>query len=212
MITKKILLASLVIGQLFFASCKNETKTEVETTTVSEDTLSGSKPTQDPVNPETPIADDTYENDNDNGGEACFEKSDFSLPYDKTLDPAKAQYKILPCEVQGVEEFLCNSRGLRYIALPKFQDVDVVLVPMDCGDFNYRYFLLTIVHKRVVASQYVEGEWYEPGDEGYKELTKFSVDKNYKISVTTNSVENGKTTLKEKQVFQLQPDGKLKKS
>ncbi|RZJ70729.1 hypothetical protein [Flavobacterium sp.] len=211
MTTTKFLLVSLLIGQLFLSGCKNESPANPETVATSQDSIPQSKPTQDAVNPETPLADDTYENDNDNGGEACFEKSDFGLPYDQTLDPSKAKYKILPCEVQGVEDFLCNSRGLRYIALPKFQDVDVVLVPMDCGDFKYRYVLLTIVHKNVVANQYVEGEWYEPGDESYKELTKFSIDKNYKISVVTNSVENGKTALKEKLDFQLLASGKLQK-
>ncbi|RYZ87744.1 MAG: hypothetical protein EOP06_12185, partial [Proteobacteria bacterium] len=138
--TYQFLIASLLFGQLLLTGCKQQPTPEAEIPTIKvSDSSMVSQPTQDAANPESSVATDTYENDNDNGGEACFEKSDFGLPYNQTLDPKKVTYKTLPCEVQGVEEFLCNNRGLRYIALPKYKDVDVVLVPMDCGDFNYRY-------------------------------------------------------------------------
>ncbi|WP_345954544.1 hypothetical protein [Mucilaginibacter sp. PAMB04168] len=142
----------------------------------------------------------------------CFERSKYTLPYQGTINPEKANYKILPCEIAGVDDFLCENKGLRYISLPDFEKVNVVLVPMDCGDFSYRYYLLTINDKKVVANQYVEGEWFEPDDDRYKELTTFSIDKNYKISIVTNQIENGNAKLKEKLTYQLMSDGKLRKN
>jgi len=207
----KLLVATLLTGSLFLTGCKNQSNADAQVPAVTADSSAQVQASQDTITTETAVANDSYENDNDNGGEACFEKSAFTLPYNQPLDPDKITYKTLPCEVEGVEEFLCNNRGLRYVPLPKFKEVDVVLVPMDCGDFRYRYVLLTIVHKKVVSNQYVEGEWYEPGSEEYKELTRFAIDANYKITVTTNSQENGKTALKEKLAFQLQPNGKLQK-
>lgn len=161
----------------------------------------------DTIIPQEKFTDEDFE---DHVG-VCFEKSQYSLPYHRTMDPEKAAYKILPCEISGVDEFLCESKGLRYIALPDYKNVNVVLVPMDCGDFSYRYYLLTIVNKEVVANLYVEGEWYEPDNENYKELTSFSIDENYKIVVVTNSVRNEIKTLKEKLEFQLMANGKLRK-
>lgn len=214
--TNKYVLIALLTAQSFFISCKNNSQEEVSEgkVTAATEAVTASAPVDEAT--EEPVAaqqEERYTDDDEMGSNVgvCFEKSDFSLPYNKTINPASAKYKILPCEIEGVDEYLCESRGLRYISLPKYKDVDVVLVPMDCGDFSYRYFLLTIKNEKVTAAQYVEGDWYEPGDESYKEISKFSIDNNYRISVTTNSIENGKSKLKEKLDFQLMPDGKLKK-
>ena len=213
--TNKYVLIALIAAQSFFISCKNNSSEEVSESkvTASTEAVADTALAEETSEPIAVQQEERYTDDDEMGSNVgvCFEKSDYTLPYNKTINPATAKYKILPCEVEGVEEYLCESRGLRYISLPKYKDVDVVLVPMDCGDFSYRYFLLTVKDKKVVATQYVEGEWYEPGDESYKEISKFSIDNNYRISVTTNSIENGKSKLKEKLDFQLLPDGKLKK-
>ncbi|MEJ7559271.1 MAG: hypothetical protein WKF66_13255 [Pedobacter sp.] len=142
----------------------------------------------------------------------CFEKSTFELPYTRKSLPSKSDYRIVKCDVEGTEEFLCDRPMLRYIPLPDYKDVKIVLVPMDCGDFSHRLLLLTFVNKKLVANQYMEGEWFEPGAEQKKELTSFAIDKDYKITVTTISVNDGHTALKDKTNFQLLPDGKLKKT
>lgn len=213
--TNKYVLIVLIAAQSFFISCKNNSSEEVSESkvTAATEAVADTAPAEETSEPIAVPQEERYTDDDEMGSNVgvCFEKSDYTLPYNKTINPATAKYKILPCEVEGVDEYLCESRGLRYISLPKYKDVDVVLVPMDCGDFSYRYFLLTVKDKKVAATQYVEGEWYEPGDESYKEISKFSIDNNYRISVTTNSVENGKSKLKEKLDFQLLPDGKLKK-
>lgn len=139
----------------------------------------------------------------------CPAKSQFTLPYDQTLDPSNASYLSLDCEIKGSDKYYCGEESLRYISLPNFENIDVILVPMDCGDFNYRYYLVTLMGKEVVAEYYVEGEWYEPGDDEYKELTSFTIDKNYLITVTTKSVENGETSLKEVVQLKILEDGVL---
>lgn len=139
----------------------------------------------------------------------CPAKSQFTLPYDQTLDPSTASYLSLDCEIKGSDKYNCGEESLRYISLPNFKNIDVILVPMDCGDFTYRYYLVTVIGKEMVADYYVEGEWYEPGDEEYKELTSFTIDENYLITVTTKSVENGKTSLKDVVQLKILDDGVL---
>jgi hypothetical protein len=136
--------------------------------------------------------------------------SDVDLIYDKKIDIKSVKYEILTERINGIEKFLCEYKKIRYIQLPKKNKVNLILVPQDCGDFAYRFYLLTIFGNKVVSNQYVEGEWYEPGDDdSYKEMTSFKIDKNYKIEVITNAVENGQTTLKEKKYFEINNQGVL---
>jgi hypothetical protein len=150
------------------------------------------------------------DNDEPVDQDECFDESAFGLPYNHKNVPSESGYKVVKCDLKGTEEFLCDNPMLRYIPLPDYNQVKVVLVPMDCGDFDYRLFLLTFVNKRLVANQYVEGELSEPGTEQYKEFTGFTIDKRYVISITTKSYEDGKTAVTKKKEFQLMQDGKLK--
>lgn len=86
------------------------------------------------------------------------------------------------------------------------------LKPFPKGFFYRDYYLLTLLNKKVVANQYVEGEWSEPGDEAYREVTSFKIDERYRISVQTKKLENGKETSTETHVFELRPDGHLSKT
>ena len=95
--------------------------------------------------------------------------------------------------------------------MTKYQNVSVILVPQDCADFNYRFYLLTIFNNKVISSEYVEGEWHEPGDDSYKEITNFNIDENYYITIKTKIVENGKTRLKEENNFKISDIGRLEK-
>lgn len=140
----------------------------------------------------------------------CIVKSNFKLPYNEKIDIKRITYNNLNCKISGLKEFLCDEKKIRYISLPSFKNINVILVPMDCGDFNYRYYLVTIFRNKLISKQYVEGEWFEPEDNNYKEITHFSIDENYKISITTNAIEDGKTSLKEKLKFEILEDGFLK--
>jgi hypothetical protein len=136
--------------------------------------------------------------------ETCFKESKIKLPY-IFRDTKILKYNLLDCNsISGIEKYNCNSEKLRYISLPNREDVNVVLVPQDCGDFDYRYYLLTIKNNRVIDNLYVEGEWYEPEDEENKETTTFSIDKDYNLIVKT---ETGNSSAL--QNFAIKNDGKI---
>lgn len=130
--------------------------------------------------------------------DSCLERVSLKLPYAQKVNTNSVQYKILDCEIDGMEEWLCDKEKLRYIYLTHKEAVDCILVPMDCGDFSYRFYLLTVKSNKIVGNLYVEGEWYEPGGDEIIEKTTFEMDKNYQIkvkSVNTNG-EKGVTTTK----------------
>lgn len=141
----------------------------------------------------------------------CIAASTIKLPYSEVINPDKAVYKKSECTIAGIDEFLCGEKQLRYIPFPDFENIEVILVPMDCGDFNYRYFLLTLFENKVVSNKYVEGEWYEPDSDDYKEVTSFTVDADYVITITTKAIENGKSNLKENTKIQIRDDGTFDK-
>jgi hypothetical protein len=125
---------------------------------------------------------------NDNLGKGCFELSNLKLPYNKQININTVKYNFLDCNsIRGIEKYNCGEDKLRYLSLPNKSDVRVVLVPQDCGDFNYRYYLLTIKNDIVVGDLYVEGEWYEPENIRDKEVTIFSIDEQYNILVKTTT-------------------------
>lgn len=119
--------------------------------------------------------------------ETCFKQSNIKLPY-KSVNSKTLGYSLLDCNfISGIEKYSCNSVKLRYISLPNKDDLNVILVPQDCGDFDYRYYLLTIKNNKVIGNLYVEGEWYEPEDEKNKEITSFSIDRDYNLVVKTQT-------------------------
>lgn len=134
-----------------------------------------------------------------------------SLIYNKKINIKDVKYDVLNEKIIGIEKFLCEERKIRFIKLPKKDNISLILVPQDCGDFNYRFYLLTIYENKVISNEYVEGEWYEPEDNSYKEITSFSIDESYIIEVKTNSIESGKTTLKEVNRFKISDKGVLEK-
>ncbi|WP_103864610.1 hypothetical protein [Aquimarina sp. I32.4] len=111
----------------------------------------------------------------------------------------------------GAEDWLCDQKQLRYIELPHKGNLKIILVPQDCGDFPYRFFLLTIRENKILSNLYVEGEWYEPGDEeAYKELTSFEIKTDYTIITTTTSYENGEIVNKSIKEYHISDSGKIK--
>lgn len=210
-VTKKIQFTALVLVQIMFISCKNTAPDEIaQLSKVRIDTTSNSKVTNETHQENEIVAIDSSSQDTGQQ-DGCFAKSKFSLPYSQKNIPGKVSYQTLSCNVAGTKQFLCENEKLRYISLPNYKNIKVILIPQDCGDFNYRLFLLTIFNNKVISSQYVEGEWYEPGDDTYKELTTFTIDKNYTISVKTDIVENGVTSNKEKLLFVITDSGVLSK-
>jgi hypothetical protein len=129
------------------------------------------------------------------------------LPYNDKIDIETIKYNTLNCQIEGIDNFLCGEQSLRYIPLPSKEDIKVILVPLDCGDFPYRFYMLTIKNSRVTDKLYVEGEWYEPGsnENNTLENTSFSIDKNYIISVATKKI-NEKNLI---QKYKINNEGKF---
>ena len=187
---------------IFLANCKKETTTRKHSTA---STIDSASQTESKKNNKK----DSIQKPNLN--KECFKQSIFELPYNQKIDIKKVKYETCDCTIEGIDELLCDSPNLRYISLPNFENRKVILVPMDCGDFNYRFYLATIFENKLLAKLYVEGEWYEPGDDAYKELTNFSIDKNYNITVTKKSLENGKNTATEVVKYTIDSDGTFAK-
>ena len=122
---------------------------------------------------------------------SCFQISKVKLPYNEVININTVKYNFLDCNsIKGIEKYNCGENKLRYLSLPNKGDVIVILVPQDCGDFNYRYYLLTIKNNIVIGELYVEGEWYEPEHINDKEVSLFSIDKEYNIIVKTRSSQS----------------------
>lgn len=117
-------------------------------------------------------------------------KSKETLPYDKQIDISTVKYHLIDSKfLKGASEFLCGEgEQLRYLPLPNKGDIALILVPMDCGDFEYRFYLLTIKNQTVVSKLYVEGFWYEPNVPDTEEMASFEIDKNFSIKVKTSSL------------------------
>lgn len=116
-------------------------------------------------------------------------KSKETLPYDKRIDIKTVEYNRIESKLlKGASAFICDGGNkLRYLPLPNKGDVPLILVPMDCGDFDYRFYLLTIKNNTIISDLYVEGIWYEPGGPELEEITSFKIDKNFSVKVKTTS-------------------------
>ena len=116
-------------------------------------------------------------------------KSKEALPYDKRIDIKTVKYNLIESKLlKGASAFICDGGNkLRYLPLPNKGDVSLILVPMDCGDFDYRFYLLTIKNNTIISDLYVEGIWYEPGGPELEEVTSFKIDKNFSVKVKTTS-------------------------
>ena len=134
-------------------------------------------------------------------------KSNETLPYDKRIDIKTVKYNLIESKLlKGASEFLCNGGGkLRYLPLPNKGDVYLILVPMDCGDFDYRFYLLTIKNNIIISNLYVEGIWYEPNGDESEEITSFRIDKNFSIKVKTTFIDSSQKV----KTYIIRDDGKI---
>ncbi|KUJ60000.1 hypothetical protein AR687_20480 [Flavobacteriaceae bacterium CRH] len=139
----------------------------------------------------------------------CFEKNSQSFPYDKKHPIENIKYKILECDIIGAKEFSCSGEALRYISLPSYNDITLILVPQDCGDNPYRFFLLTVKDNKIISNLYVEGELVDPENAENAEVTNFSIDKDYIIKVKTLEKVKGETKSEIVNNYEINELGKL---
>ena len=130
-------------------------------------------------------------------------------PYQKKIDINTIVYKKMPVTtIKGLSDFACGEEQIRYVDLEKIDNLSLSLVPLDCGDFPYRFYLISSINSSVVSSLYVEGECSEPGKDDILEETSFIIDEKSTIIVkTTNKeFEQGKN---EEKKYQILEDGRI---
>lgn len=139
--------------------------------------------------------------------EQTLQVSSSDLPYVKKIDVKNIEYLIYEKSLSNIDEWLCGHSKLRYLPVTNKNRVELVLIPMDCADFKYRFFLLSINSNKVISSLYVEGEWDEPGDDSYKEVTNFEINENFELKVITKSIENDVQIKVKEELFSINDKG-----
>nr|WP_315032602.1 hypothetical protein [uncultured Chryseobacterium sp.] len=137
-----------------------------------------------------------------------FKFSNITLPYQKKIDYKNAKYDQMSSKgVQNISEFSCGEDQLRYITLEKTKNFNLILVPVDCGDAPYRYYLLSMANNSVISNLYVEGELYEPEGNNIPETASFTINKESVITVKIiNKDFKGKN---EEKKYIITADGKI---
>jgi len=164
----RIIQTIIIIASLMLFGCKERINTKqklIKQEIINIDTLNSKK--------NNSISVRTYQN----------KKKDYI--YNKKIDFNSIKYKKYNLNLKGAKEWYCDKNYLRFLPVLTKDNINLILVPQDCGDFNYRYYLLVIFENTIVSNLYVEGEWYEPGvsKEEYNEITSFSIDSSYNIIV-----------------------------
>ncbi|UHO38503.1 hypothetical protein H5J24_23880 [Chryseobacterium capnotolerans] len=112
--------------------------------------------------------------------------------------------------VEGSEQYSCGESKFRYFPLARYKNVELILVPMDCGDFDYRYYLLTVMNNSIAGEAYVEGIWFDPGqDDKKEEFSSYEINKSGEITVTTDHKIDGNSQRITKTHYQIMDDGKI---
>lgn len=159
----------------------------------------------------TEFAEKLNSNPSVNNSDTNFRFSNSILPYLKKINIHKVTYQSMNVsDITGLSDFACGENKIRYIALDKKQNLNLILVPMDCGDFPYRFYLISIFDSTVVSNLYVDGESYEPENNKTIEQTSFTIDKNSILRVKTINKDFEKGTNVEKK-YQISDKGNINK-
>lgn len=133
----------------------------------------------------------------------------YSLPIE-SLPQVDVKFIETDFAVEGSEKYSCGEPVFRYFPLARYKDVELILVPMDCGDFDYRYYLLTVLNNSIVDEAYVEGIWFDPGkDDKKEEFSSYEINKAGEITVTTDHKIDGNSQKITKTHYQIMDDGKI---
>ena len=133
----------------------------------------------------------------------------YSLPIE-SLPQVDVKFIETDFAVEGSEQYSCGESKFRYFPLARYKNVELILVPMDCGDFDYRYYLLTVMNNTIVGEAYVEGIWFDPGqDDKKEEFSSYEINKAGEITVTTDHKIDGNSQKITKTQYQIMDDGKI---
>lgn len=142
--------------------------------------------------------------------ESYLAKSLYSLPVE-SLPQVDVKWIETDFIIDGSEQYSCGNPMFRYFPLARYKNMDLILVPMDCGDFDYRYSLLTVLNNKIIGELYVEGLWYDPGkDDKIEEFSSYEISKTGKITVTTEQKLDGNLQKTTRTYSQIMDDGSIK--
>ncbi|MDA9003983.1 hypothetical protein N9J26_00680 [bacterium] len=133
-------------------------------------------------------------------------------PYNKKINISTVEYLHYKKALIGINEWACGGEKLRYLPVTTKGNIELILVPMDCADFPYRFYLLSIVDNAIISTLYVEGEWSELGEtesDNFKEVTSFHIDEDYKITVLTGSTEGSEVLTYLESVYTINSRGEF---
>lgn len=142
--------------------------------------------------------------------ESYLKKGIYNLPVE-SLPQVDVKWLETDFLVEGSEQYSCGNPMFRYFPLTRYKNMDLILVPMDCGDFDYRYSLLTVLNNKIIGELYVEGLWYDPGkDDKIEEFSSYEISKTGKITVTMEQKLDGNTQKITNTYYQIMDDGNIK--
>lgn len=142
--------------------------------------------------------------------ESYLAKSLYSLPVE-SLPKVDVKWIETDFIIDGSEQYSCGNPMFRYFPLARYKNMDLILVPMDCGDFDYRYSLLTVLNNKIVGELYVEGLWYDPGkDDKIEEFSSYEISKTGKVTVTTEQKLDGNLQKTTRTYSQIMDNGSIK--
>ncbi len=124
----------------------------------------------------------------------CLPSSKTKLPFTESLEQYKSAFVDISCHFTNESAYLCGRKFLKAFPLASKNDIDIIAVPMDCGDFAYRYYIVAIKNAMVTDGLYAEGEFSEPGSDTETATTKFTLDE--KLNLTLSTTAKGVTALK----------------
>ncbi|MET3037907.1 hypothetical protein ABXT08_17555 [Chryseobacterium sp. NRRL B-14859] len=142
--------------------------------------------------------------------ESFLKPGNYDLPL-KSLPQKDVKFLKTDFMVEGSHEYSCGNPIFRYFPLTRYKDIELILVPMDCGDFEYRYYLLTVSKNKIAGEAYVEGVWFDPGkDDQLEEVSSYEISKNGKVTVKTDHTSDGEIEKTTYSYYQIMNDGKIK--
>ncbi|BAP33812.1 uncharacterized protein CHSO_4775 [Chryseobacterium sp. StRB126] len=141
--------------------------------------------------------------------ESLLKQGLYSLPIE-SLPQVDVKFIETDFAVEGSQKYSCGEPTFRYFPLTRYKNIELILVPMDCGDFDYRYYLLTVLNNSIVGEAYVEGIWFDPGkDDKKEEFSSYEINKTGEITVTTDHQIDGNSQKITKAYYQITDDGKI---
>lgn len=141
--------------------------------------------------------------------ESVLKEGIYSLPLE-SLPQVDVKFIETDYTLEGSQKYSCGNPTFRYFPLTRYKNIELILVPMDCGDFDYRYYLLTVLNNRIVDEVYVEGIWFDPGkDDKKEEFSSYEISKTGLITVTTDHQIDGNTQKITETHYQIMSDGKI---